>query len=63
MTVTAFAEMAGYSLNHVSQIELGKTNGGPRFLKKAANILDCEIADITDGNLPRRSSMSETAPA
>lgn len=49
MTLTEFARLAGFSLNHASQIELGNHNAGPRFLRAAARILGCEISDITDG--------------
>jgi transcriptional regulator with XRE-family HTH domain len=49
MTLTEFAAAAGYALNSVHMIEVGKANGGPKFIRAAAKILGCEIADITDG--------------
>ena len=47
MTLTEFARQSGYSVTHVCQVELGNNNAGPRFLRSAARILACEIADIT----------------
>ena len=46
LSVTEFAKRAGYSLNHCSQVELGNNNAGPTFLRKAAEILDCEVSDL-----------------
>lgn len=54
ITVTEFAKVTGYGLNHVSQVELGNRNAGPQYLRKAADLLKCEIDDITDGELPRK---------
>lgn len=54
LTATEFAERAGYTLTHVSQVENGRANGGPAFHRAAAAILDCTIDDITDGTVPRR---------
>lgn len=54
MTLAEFARASGFSVNHVSQVELGKSNAGPGFLKKAAEILGCQIADITSGSFTRR---------
>ncbi|MFB6950217.1 helix-turn-helix domain-containing protein [Streptomyces niveus] len=53
MTLTEFAKKAGYTLTHVSQVELGNSNAGPRYLLAAAEILDCKIEEITDGAMPR----------
>lgn len=47
ITLTEFAAEAGYALNSVHMIEVGKANGGPKFIRAAARILGCEIADIT----------------
>ena len=47
LSLTEFAELAGYAMNSVHLIEVGKANGGPKFIRTAARILDCEIADIT----------------
>lgn len=55
MTLTEFARRTGYSKNHVSLVELGKNNAGPRYLRNAADLLGCEISDITDGEFPRRA--------
>lgn len=54
LTIAEFARQAEYSANHISQIELGHENAGPGFLCKAAELLDCRIEDITDGEIPRR---------
>lgn len=59
MTLTEFAKKAGYTLTHASQIELGNSNAGPRYLRAAARILDCNIEEITDGSVPIRP---RTAP-
>lgn len=60
LTLTEFARQAGYALNSVHMIEKNKANGGPKFIRKAAAILDCEIEDITDGMVERRPA---TVPA
>lgn len=52
LTVTEFARQAGYSLNHVSQVELGRLPGGPRFRRAAAQLLGCAVADITEETAP-----------
>lgn len=54
LTARAFAEQAGFTHTYVSQVECGHSNAGPRFLAAAAQILGCEISDITNGVLPRR---------
>lgn len=46
LTLTEFAELAGYAMNSVHLIEVGKANGGPKFIRTAARILGCEIEDI-----------------
>ena len=56
ITLTEFAEQAGYALNSVHMIEVGKANGGPKFIRAAARILDCEIADITHEYSEARSA-------
>lgn len=61
MTLSEFARQAGYSVNHVSQVELGRSNGGLRFLRTAAQIFDCEIQDLTNGHVPRRSQSRDAA--
>lgn len=61
MTLAEFARQAGYSVNHVSQVELGRSNGGLRFLRTAAQIFDCEIQDLTSGSVPRRASSGGAA--
>lgn len=55
LTIVEFARQAEYSAHQVSQIELGHENAGPKFLRTASRILDCEIEDITNGVIPRRS--------
>lgn len=58
LTIVEFAKLAEYSPHHVSQVELGHENGGPRFQRKAAQILKCQIEDITSGSIPRRGTES-----
>ncbi|MCW5252247.1 helix-turn-helix domain-containing protein [Streptomyces sp. SHP 1-2] len=60
MTGVEFAKTTGYDANYVSQIELGNLNGGPRFQRAAAKVLDCTIADITAGSVPRGSVVKTT---
>lgn len=54
LTIVEFARRAEYSAHHISQIELGHENAGLGLLRKAAELLGCEIEDITDGEIPRR---------
>lgn len=61
LTLAEFARTAGYSVNHVSQVELGKSNGGLRFLRTAAEIFGCDIAQLVSGSAPRRSSSGDAA--
>lgn len=61
MTLAEFARQAGYSVNHVSQVELGKSNAGLRFLRTAAQIFECQIEDITSGSVPRRKHTGDAA--
>jgi len=56
-----FARLMGYSPHHVSQVELGRENGGPEFQRKAAKLLDCEIDDITGGFVPHRGIKAVSA--
>lgn len=63
MTIVEFARRAECSAHHVSQVELGKENAGPRFLRTAAALLDCEIDDITDGVIPRRNAKTAETTA
>ena len=49
LTLTEFAEQVGYAMNSVYMIEVGRANGGPKFIRAAARVLGCEIEDITDG--------------
>lgn len=59
MTLTEFAQRAGYSLNHCCQIELGNSNGSPKYQRAAAQLLDCKIEDITDGEPLQKSGAIE----
>lgn len=59
MTQTEFARQAGYTMTHVSQVELGNSNAGPRYLREAARIFGCEITEITDGEVHRRPSRTK----
>jgi transcriptional regulator with XRE-family HTH domain len=49
LTLTEFAEQVGYAMNSVYMIEVGKANGGPKFIRAAVDVLGCSIEDITDG--------------
>lgn len=46
LSLTEFAQLTGYTLNHASQVELGNNNAGPAFLRKAADLFDCEVKDL-----------------
>jgi transcriptional regulator with XRE-family HTH domain len=61
LTIAELAQLMQYSENHVGQVELGHENAGPQFLRKAAEILDCEISDITNGVIPRKRSVTTRA--
>ncbi|HEY5832425.1 helix-turn-helix domain-containing protein [Streptomyces sp.] len=63
LTLTEFARRAGYTLTHVSQVELGHSNAGPRYLRTAAGILCCEIADITVSPYAEHPVTNERASA
>lgn len=58
MTLVEFAGLIGYAMNSVWAIESGSVNGGPKFIRKAAEVLGCEIEDIAT-HVP--DSKSETA--
>lgn len=58
LTIVELAQLMGYSPNHVNQVELGNENAGPKFLRKAAEILECTIDDITNGVIPRKRSVT-----
>lgn len=53
MNLVEFAKAIGYESNYLSQIELDNLNGGPRFQRAVALVLDCTVADITAGQVPR----------
>lgn len=55
MTQDEFAQMVGYSANYVCKLERGRSNAGPRFLRAAAQVFGCEIAEITNGARPRKT--------
>lgn len=60
LSATEFAARAGYSLNHVSQVELGNNNAGPRFLRKAAEIFGCTVQDLmTDDEEPDTAEVTD----
>ncbi|MFI2437444.1 helix-turn-helix domain-containing protein [Streptomyces sp. NPDC018693] len=46
LSLTEFARLTGYTLNHASQVELGNNNAGPTFLRNAASVLECEVSDL-----------------
>ena len=56
MTQVEFADAVGYSTNHICKVELGRNNGSLRFLRTAAQVLDCTIVDLTNGTVPRKRS-------
>jgi len=56
MTIVEFADRLGYAMNHVHLVEVGKANGGPKFIRKAAEVLGCEIEDIATHVPERRTA-------
>jgi len=56
MTIVEFAERLGYAMNHVHLVEVGKANGGPKFIRKAVEVLGCEIEDISTHVPERRTA-------
>lgn len=56
LTLTEFAAEAGYAMNSVHMIEVGKANGGPKFIRAAARVLGCDITDITHEYSEARSA-------
>lgn len=60
MTQAEFARQAGYTMTHVSQVELGHSNAGPRYLREAKRIFKCEMGEITNGEIPRRRPNPKT---
>lgn len=56
LSLTEFAALAGYAVNSVHLIEVGKANGGPKFIRAAVRILDCQIEDIA--HHPQNSAVS-----
>jgi transcriptional regulator with XRE-family HTH domain len=48
ITQAELAERIGYDFRSVSAIEVGRKNGGLKFIRKTAEVLDCAIAEITD---------------
>lgn len=63
MTLTEFAQKAGYALNSVHLIEKDKVNGGPKFIREAVRILGCKIEDITSGTVERKAPCTAGSPA
>lgn len=51
MTITEFARAIDYTVSAVSGVELGRFNGSPNFLRAAAKVLNCSVAEITDGRV------------
>jgi transcriptional regulator with XRE-family HTH domain len=56
LTQAQFAKRIGYNPDYVGNVECGRENAGPRFLKAAVVVLGCAIEDITDGVIPRRTA-------
>ncbi|MBZ6085865.1 helix-turn-helix transcriptional regulator [Streptomyces olivaceus] len=52
MNQAELAKTIGYAPAYVSQIENGNVNAGPRFHRKVAGALGCDVVDITAGALP-----------
>jgi transcriptional regulator with XRE-family HTH domain len=46
LSATELAQRIGYSLNHISQVEIGNNKAGPQLLRKAAEIFDCDVSDL-----------------
>lgn len=63
LSATEFAQRAGYSLNHVSQIELGHSNAGPRFLRIAAELFGCQVSDLLTEEDAETTEEPETTEA
>lgn len=63
MTLTEFARQAGYTLKYASQIELGHGNAGPRYLREAARLFNCDITDISTEQPPSRRRRKKAPPA
>lgn len=61
LTIGQLAKRMGYSKHHVNEVELGRSNGGPAFHRKAAKVLGCRIADITCGSIPYGSTAAVPA--
>lgn len=62
MTLTQFAQRTGYTLKYASQVELGNSNGGPKYLSAAAELFNCEVADIST-EVRRPARRRRAAPA
>lgn len=62
LSLTEFAVRAGYSLNHCSQVELGNSNAGPRYLRTAAKIFGCGVGDLMTEATPDVSETDAEPP-
>jgi transcriptional regulator with XRE-family HTH domain len=65
LSLTEFAQRMGYTLDHVSRVELDKKPAGPRFLRKAAEIFGCNVSDLMteDTGDPDNADTTETPRA
>lgn len=62
LSTTELAKRVGYSLNHISQVELGNNNAGPRLLRMAAEIFGCDVSDLmTEDDAEPHESADTTA--
>jgi transcriptional regulator with XRE-family HTH domain len=63
LSATELANQVGYSLNHISQVELGNSNAGPQLLRKAAEIFGCDVGDLMTEDAPPPDDTDATGPA
>jgi transcriptional regulator with XRE-family HTH domain len=61
LSITEFAKKTGYTLNHVSQVELGNNKAGPVFLRKAAEIFSCQVSDLMTEESQEESGQGRVA--
>lgn len=63
LSATELAERLGYSLNHISQVELGNSQAGPRLLRKAAALFGCDVSNLMTNDPDDPNDTDTTTPA